>query len=625
LPTVRPVVLLLPLLLALPAHAATLELAPPTSVAAVAVAETPQGLVGSVATVDVSRTTGRGSGEIFLSTHPLAEIDMQGSARLAVRVAGAATGIPVADKDFFLVIRSPSPMVGGPSAGAILAVAAMASLASVPVRNDVFMTGTVSPVGDVGPIGGLAPKIQAARDAGGRLFLYPEAQDTVTVLRMGSAGEEVRTLATADFCQEIGIPCIPVGEVETAFRHFTGYELSRPGRIENVSFGDFVSVLAPEAAGRLERAGGILERARANLTAASLGSPERAAAQDAIGRSERLLDRAGNASGGHRYYTAASLAFQAAIEARLAEHLVAVASNPSPEEALARIETAARREAEEAFHRARAVEPTTLSELGGVGAAQERASEARSLVGRAQAAREQGQHGNALRLLAQAVERTSTALWWLELAQHLRGGQPLSRDELSRAAEELLSTATETLAYARVILRVEPGPGDALSEPAELLARARADLKEGAVAGAIFVASNAAVQAGLALERAGLEDVPEAKLARARERAAVAILQARERGVEPVLALSLFEFAGDQPPTHEGRQAALGLYATARASAMHHAVVRDAGGPRELHFVGHAVPPGPDGAAVRQLVSAFAMGAAVATMLALPFVVLRKR
>ena len=57
------------------------------SVYAPAVAQTGNGYVGVIATITVS-IQNNGSGRVFVDTLPLTQVDMQGSARLAVKVAG---------------------------------------------------------------------------------------------------------------------------------------------------------------------------------------------------------------------------------------------------------------------------------------------------------------------------------------------------------------------------------------------------------------------------------------------------------------------------------------------------------------------------------------------------------
>ncbi|RYB92921.1 PDZ domain-containing protein [Nocardioides oleivorans] len=65
--------------------------------------------------------------------------------------------------------------IGGPSAGLMMSLAIYDTLTpgSMTDGADIAGTGTITPAGEVGPIGGIQQKIAAARDAGAELFLVP--------------------------------------------------------------------------------------------------------------------------------------------------------------------------------------------------------------------------------------------------------------------------------------------------------------------------------------------------------------------------------------------------------------------------------------------------------------------
>src|SRR6478735_1804729 len=65
--------------------------------------------------------------------------------------------------------------IGGPSAGLMMSMAIYDTLTpgSLTGGADIAGTGTITPAGKVGPIGGIQQKIAAARDAGAELFLVP--------------------------------------------------------------------------------------------------------------------------------------------------------------------------------------------------------------------------------------------------------------------------------------------------------------------------------------------------------------------------------------------------------------------------------------------------------------------
>ncbi|MDZ5662679.1 S16 family serine protease [Nocardioides sp. S-58] len=83
---------------------------------------------------------------------------------------------PAEGFDFpFQVSVAISDNIGGPSAGLMMSLAIYDTLTpgSMTDGADIAGTGTITPAGEVGPIGGIQQKIAAARDAGAELFFVP--------------------------------------------------------------------------------------------------------------------------------------------------------------------------------------------------------------------------------------------------------------------------------------------------------------------------------------------------------------------------------------------------------------------------------------------------------------------
>jgi len=77
--------------------------------------------------------------------------------------------------DFDLHINFPGGLpVDGPSAGVSLLVAAYSAMTGRLVDNEAAMTGEVSIRGRVLPVGGIVPKVEAARRAGARKVIIPK-------------------------------------------------------------------------------------------------------------------------------------------------------------------------------------------------------------------------------------------------------------------------------------------------------------------------------------------------------------------------------------------------------------------------------------------------------------------
>lgn len=118
-----------------------------------------------------------GTGKIEL-TGSLGDV-MKESARTAIsciRTRADKLGI---SKDFYskydIHIHAPEGAVpkDGPSAGAAMATAITSALTNIPIRHDVAMTGEITLLGRILPIGGLREKTMAAYRAGIKTVLIP--------------------------------------------------------------------------------------------------------------------------------------------------------------------------------------------------------------------------------------------------------------------------------------------------------------------------------------------------------------------------------------------------------------------------------------------------------------------
>ncbi len=91
--------------------------------------------------------------------------------------------------------------IGGPSAGLMFSLAVVDKLTTGDLNDGKFVagTGTISPDGAVGPIGGITHKMSAARDAGATVFLVPadNCDEARTGDQDGMRLVKVDTLTTA--------------------------------------------------------------------------------------------------------------------------------------------------------------------------------------------------------------------------------------------------------------------------------------------------------------------------------------------------------------------------------------------------------------------------------------------
>lgn len=573
------------------ANADELTVTDPVRVTALAVAQTPGGeLVGTNATISVSAATD-GSGHVFIDTRPLAGTDMQGSARIASRVAGSLTGYSPSSHDLFFVIRSESPLISGPSAGALMTLASVVALENAhlnateePWRIDpgVMATGTVTPSGQVGPVGGILEKAKAAADAGAHTFLIPEGQGTYTPrfqqTRSQLGEDPVDVSAYCD--RELKITCREIGTVEELVAIATGHRFEQPELGAPPSTAQYASTLAPMTE-RLVDDAAKLHDVWERLNGTDADPDERQAVASILQQGLPALDAARSALEDDRYYSAASRAFQASIQARHASLLLDFLDAGRSLEMIETTISDADRDVSEARSAARSATVDGLQDVYTVGAAQQRVIRAADHVERARAALNQTAVSDALHEAAFAMERSETVHWWLELGDTFGSGPNLTAPP-SEVATDLVDLATETLTYAQSVLR---GRGD-LSRATQAVDQARTARQAGFDAAAVLLATEAQIKATVPLELAAGEPDQD-KINASREQAAEAIQRARGRGLEPVLPIAMFEFASDQ----SSPVATLELYRTAGQLAGLSGTFTGSDGPRPSTFVEEAPEP----------------------------------
>ncbi|MBI2136433.1 hypothetical protein HYU06_05155 [Candidatus Woesearchaeota archaeon] len=125
-----------------------------------AVAEQQGNFTGKMA--DLFLELNPGSGRVFMDTLPLTKIDTQISTRFANQIACNYIDADCSIYDFIYTIRAESSIIGGPSAGAAIAVLTVSALQNLDPREDIAMTGTINSGGIIGPVGAVKQKIEAA-------------------------------------------------------------------------------------------------------------------------------------------------------------------------------------------------------------------------------------------------------------------------------------------------------------------------------------------------------------------------------------------------------------------------------------------------------------------------------
>jgi len=534
------------------------------TVYAPAVAQTDSGYVGVISTITVTIQS-NGSGRVFVDTLPLTQVDMQGSARLAVKVASTVVendknvNIDPSTYDYFFVVRTSSPIIGGPSAGAIMTVATISLLENWQMDNETIMTGMINPDGSIGPIGGIPQKIDAAYSVGAKHFLIPFGQGTYTELI--ATTENINgwtrivtkqvTRNVADYAMDnYGITVTEVADVYESLENFTGYRFFFNETDSRITTEDYIESMKPLATTLLQEARSAYENAESKFNESNIprGYPYyRTQVEDRLSLSKENLDRSEEWFEQKIYYTSTSKSFQSLIYSRFVNYSCDFFESEEEnyiEDLIKEVQS----EYEKASLKAKNAEVTGFISLQSVGAAQRRAGEAKMYLDAAGAAYEnRNSFGfdviEFLYDLAFVVERSKSIGWWLDIGSHFNETGELKNETLENLALEYIEEAQQATVYSGIIIEEAGITGDSttyLSYAEDLLQTARNNLTAGYPAAALFQALEAIVRANLAIEVIGTE--PENKIELAKKSASDKIAKSRLHGIEPVLAVSYYEY-----------------------------------------------------------------------------------
>jgi len=280
-----------------------------------AVEETDYGYEGVLATLKVEIK--EGTGHVYVDTWPLTKIDTQVSARIAKTVACDLLYLDCSEYDFYYTIRSDAQIVGGPSGGAAMTIATLASLLDLEIDNNVLITGTINPDGSIGPVGGILEKAKAASKKG-RIFLIPYGEDYVEreKVKKISVGpitieeSEPERIKVSEYAKKHwNLSVIEIKTIQEAFKYFTGYELKEP-ELEFRKTEKYQKVMKKLADELIERAEKLKEECESKLNNSKISYSFYNQILEVCGSN---LEDAMKNYDKENYYSAASIAFSKAI------------------------------------------------------------------------------------------------------------------------------------------------------------------------------------------------------------------------------------------------------------------------------------------------------------------------
>ena len=493
-----------------------------------AVAKTEEGFIGVATTITVTVQNGTGcSGKVFVETAPLTEVDMQGSARLAVSVASSLTGIDASSYDFFFVIKTDAPIIGGPSAGAVMTVATIAALEGWELDNRTMMTGMINPDGSIGPVGGIKEKIDAAYSVGAKRFLVPK-------------GELIDVSKYAR--RKYGIEVIEVEDINDALYYFTGHRFEEGEANKNISTENYTTSMKPLAEYLLSKAGDNYKDASElfNNTKRAIPSYYKKIIEGSLEDSRKTLEQAKDSYDQGLFYSSTSKSFQSLINSRFVTYACNFFSSPDKGRYVKDVLDQAKSLLDAKKRLADNASISGVVSLQCVGAAQKRLFEARNQIEEAENDYMRLDYIDALYRLAFAMERCESVGWWLNISGKFDDRIGLNEDQLNEMVNKYLGLAKNSVVYSQIILQEMGEHSDLLGDAVQLLEEAEKGMEE-YPASSLFTSLEALTKANLAIELVGGDE--KEKLARTKEKAALEIGECRNYGIEPVLAVSYYEFA----------------------------------------------------------------------------------
>ncbi len=528
------------------------------TVYAPAVAQTNTGYIGVISTITITIQNG-GSGRVFVDTVPLAQLDMQGSARLAVDVASAlvrqnqSCNVNPEEYDYFFVIRTEAPVIGGPSAGAIMTTGLVALLMNWTMAYDTVMTGMINPDGSIGPIGGIPYKVDAAASVGANRVLIPNGQMLYTEVITESTGEgwwsELITRTVTRNVSEYAwdnyqIDVVEVSDVNDALEYYTGNRFKQ-GEINGSVFSEqYSEVMLPLAQGLLENATTAVENATNSFQSTDIPNvfpyyyenqveDLLQSAEDSLLESETWYEQG-------FYYSSTSKSFQCLINANFVSSACTFFENDQDSDYIEDLIDTATAYYETQDEAAKQATIEGMVSLQCVGAAQKRASEVNVYLTDAISYTNQGEWLSALYNVAYANQRAQSVGWWLNISTGFNDTGDIEEDDIEDLATRYVEESQQAVIYAELILDELGETSSYLTDASALLSAAQNDLDSGYYAASLFEALEALARGNLALEL--VSGSTTERLERYEEAAALGIVESRSLGIEPVLAMSYYEY-----------------------------------------------------------------------------------
>lgn len=410
------------------------------SITAPAVSVTDEGYVGVAVDIDVKVSDGEG--HAYMDTLPLTDIDMQGSARIASKVAFDICGIDQESHDVYYIIRSDVPTVGGPSAGAVLTVATIAAINNWTLNKNVMMTGMIGPDGTIGPVGGIIEKINVGAEQNVDYFLIPYGQQY-------QIDENNNSVDCIEYGQNLGIKVVEVSNIYDVVYYFTNNDINTDYEKNPIIDGKYNEIMEKLSEVTLENAKKSLEETE-KLDLSKLNSSEKEEFEEDLKTASNLVYLGNELHSNEKYYTATSRSFNSLIIFETLQSKYNYKDNESIKNYLLGVnESISEKKGE--------LSNVTLTKhnIEYVFSAKSRVYEASELMDEALYQYDEGNLSSAIEYAAYAKLRAETGIWWLELSPEEENPEKIDEKDLKYLAREYLDNSEIVVVYTSTVLSEE--------------------------------------------------------------------------------------------------------------------------------------------------------------------------
>lgn len=457
-----------------------------------------------------------GNGRVFMETRPLTKLDTQISTRFARDIACNYLEANCENKNFLYVIEASGPIIGGPSAGAAIAVLSVALMSGNKIDETVAITGTINSGGLIGPVGGLKGKIDAASSAGIKKVLIPKGSRFLKE-------ENNLTLDLFDYAKLKNIRLVEVADLTEALYEFTGKQFKEDlGELElDKEYTETMKKLAVMLCDRSKE----MENELMNFKIAdkSLVDEEFVKNKD---EALNLTIKAEKAFDDEAYYSSASYCFGANV--KFGKLLLDIGKEIKIGDVDKEIEGLDAEVEKEPIE--------TITDLQAYMVVKERLKEAKTGLEETMKAFALNETYN--EKLSYTIERLESVKSWSEFFDNKGKKFDFNRESIRDSCLNKMNEAQERIQYVELFFP------DVLKSTKEELEFAKEDYQSGVYELCLFRASKAKADADAILSVLGVEedkviDVIDTKLRIVKNR----IIEAASKGEFPILGYSYYEYA----------------------------------------------------------------------------------